>query len=128
MDCFPRHEECRKTNKPAARTKTALVFSGPIPWPWTNISAGATVGDAHLDAPGLGAIRRDLPGETAVAVDALLRRSVEYALAHPEASGGYVRELAQEMDDDVIASHIELYVNKFTVDMGRDGEAADATG
>ena len=46
-------------------------------------------------------------------IDAL-RASVEYAFAHPGASRDYVASLAQEMDPDVTARHIQLYVNDYT--------------
>ena len=41
----------------------------------------------------------------------VLRRSVEYAFAHRTASLDYVREHAQEMSEDVMYKHIDLYVN-----------------
>jgi 1,4-dihydroxy-6-naphthoate synthase len=61
------------------------------------------------------AIRRDLAPRLAASVDAALRASVEYALAHPEASRDYVAAHAQEMDPDVSARHIQLYVNQYTL-------------
>lgn len=60
------------------------------------------------------AIRRDLAPSLAPAVDRALRESVEYAFAHPEASRDYVKSLAQEMDPEVCARHIQLYVNDYT--------------
>lgn len=53
-----------------------------------------------------------------------VRASVEYAWAHPEASRSYIRSHAQEMDDAVTSAHIDLYVNKFTAELGEDGYAA----
>ena len=61
------------------------------------------------------AIRRDLAGSYGPSVDHALRTSVEYAFAHPDASAGYVREHAQELDPKVAAQHIQLYVNDYTV-------------
>jgi 1,4-dihydroxy-6-naphthoate synthase len=61
------------------------------------------------------AIRRDLAPQLAPAVDRALLESVEYAFAHPDASRDYVASLAQEMDPDVCARHIRLYVNDYTV-------------
>lgn len=49
------------------------------------------------------------------------RASVEYAWQHPQQSRTYVMEHAQEMDPDVADSHIDLYVNEFTRDLGEDG-------
>jgi 5,8-dihydroxy-2-naphthoate synthase len=61
------------------------------------------------------AIRRDLAARIGVEVDRALRSSVEYALAHPDASRDYVAAHAQEMDRAVMAKHIALYVNDYTV-------------
>ena len=47
-------------------------------------------------------------------MDGALKASVEYAFAHPDASREYVASLAQEMDPDVTARHIQLYVNEYT--------------
>jgi len=68
--------------------------------------------------------RRALGDETIRRIDDAIRRSVEHAFAEPEASRGYVREHAQEMDDAVAKQHIDLYVNRFSVDLGEEGEAA----
>lgn len=61
------------------------------------------------------AIRRDLAPRLAPAIDHALRDSVEYAFAHPDASQAYVAAHAQEMDPDVTARHIKLYVNDYTL-------------
>ncbi|MEW6321041.1 MAG: 1,4-dihydroxy-6-naphthoate synthase [Acidobacteriota bacterium] len=66
------------------------------------------------------AIRRDLAPALAGAVDAALRASVEHACAHPEASRSYVAAHAQEMDPDVTARHIALYVNDYTRQLDRE--------
>lgn len=57
----------------------------------------------------------------------ILRSSVEYGRRHPEASRYYIKIHAQEMDDDVIAEHIRLYVNEFTLDLGDMGIKAVET-
>ncbi|WP_416148412.1 1,4-dihydroxy-6-naphthoate synthase [Salipaludibacillus sp. HK11] len=53
-----------------------------------------------------------------------VQKSVQYAWEHPDASMGYVMEHAQEMSSDVAKSHIDLYVNEFTGELGEDGFAA----
>ena len=72
------------------------------------------------------AARRDLGDELIGRVDRSLRASVEYAHANPDQVRDYVALHAQEMDPRVMASHIELYVNDYTIDYGSDGEAAIA--
>jgi 1,4-dihydroxy-6-naphthoate synthase len=69
-------------------------------------------------------IRRSLPEDVKARVNRVMRRSVEYAFAHPEASRAYVRAHAQEMDEDVMRRHIELYVNEYSVDLGPEGRRA----
>ncbi len=68
--------------------------------------------------------RRDLGADLITRIDTALRASVEYAHDHPDEVRGYVLEHAQEMDEAVMEAHIQLYVNDYTLDYGRDGEAA----
>jgi 1,4-dihydroxy-6-naphthoate synthase len=78
--------------------------------------------DTGLPIP-LGAIlaRRSLDG---AALGRAARASVEYAWAHPSASGPYVAAHAAEMSSEVQQQHIALYVNEFTRDLGEEGYAA----
>ncbi len=57
-------------------------------------------------------------------VEQLLRQSVEYAFAHPEASRDFIRAHAQELNDAVIDSHIALFVNQYSIDLAAEGVAA----
>ena len=70
------------------------------------------------------AVRRSLPVEIQQRVGRVLTRSVRYAFDHPEASAEYVRQHAQEMDAEVRRKHIALYVNKYTLALGKEGRAA----
>ena len=63
------------------------------------------------------AIRRDLHLALGVDIDRALRASVEYAFANPDASREYVAQHAQEMAPSVVAQHIDLYVNKYTLEL-----------
>jgi 1,4-dihydroxy-6-naphthoate synthase len=69
-------------------------------------------------------ISRLLPDDVKTRVNRVLRRSVEYAFAHREASLPFVRTHAQEMSDDVMYRHIDLYVNEFSIDLGSEGRRA----
>lgn len=71
-------------------------------------------------------IKRSWPIEIQQAMNRVMRRSVEYAFAHPEASRAFVHAHAQEMSEEVMQQHIELYVNQYSVDLGRDGRNAVA--
>ena len=69
-------------------------------------------------------IKRAIPDDVKYAVNRVIRRSVEYAFAHREASLPFVREHAQEMSEDVMYRHIDLYVNEYSVDLGTEGRRA----
>jgi len=69
-------------------------------------------------------VRRDLPTDVQQRVNRIMRRSVEYAFAHRAASLPYVRAHAQEMSEDVMYSHIDLYVNDYSIDLGTEGHRA----
>jgi 1,4-dihydroxy-6-naphthoate synthase len=68
--------------------------------------------------------RRSLGRETIVQIERAICRSVEYAFEHPDASRAYVSAHAQEMDPAVMRAHIDLYVNKFSLWLGSEGEEA----
>ncbi|MFC5712921.1 1,4-dihydroxy-6-naphthoate synthase [Thalassorhabdus alkalitolerans] len=78
--------------------------------------------DTGLPIP-LGAIiaRRSLNVDD---VTKWIRKSVQYAWSNPAESDAYVMEHAQEMSAEVAKQHIDLYVNKFTEDLGEEGYAA----
>jgi 1,4-dihydroxy-6-naphthoate synthase len=69
-------------------------------------------------------INRNLPSEIQLKVDRLIKNSVEYAFANPKSSLDFIREHAQEMDEKVMYKHIELYVNKYTINLGEAGKKA----
>jgi 5,8-dihydroxy-2-naphthoate synthase len=69
-------------------------------------------------------VKRALPDDIKRRVNRVLRRSVEYAFAHRSASLDYVRAHAQEMSDEVMYKHIDLYVNDYSVDLGAEGRRA----
>jgi 1,4-dihydroxy-6-naphthoate synthase len=71
--------------------------------------------------------RRNL-GESAIRrLDATIKESILYARKHPESSKKFIKEHAQELSDEVINSHIDLYVNDFSVELGSEGRRAIET-
>ena len=68
--------------------------------------------------------RASLGPEAIEHVTRSLRASVEHAFAHPDDSREYVLSLAEEMDPEVARSHIELYANEFSRDLGPAGRTA----
>jgi 1,4-dihydroxy-6-naphthoate synthase len=54
-------------------------------------------------------------------VDLLIKESIEYAFKNPDASMDFVKQHAQEMEEEVVVKHIDLYVNEFSVQLGETG-------
>ncbi|KYG34355.1 1,4-dihydroxy-6-naphthoate synthase [Alkalihalobacillus trypoxylicola] len=75
--------------------------------------------DTGLPIP-LGVIiaKRELDGDK---IAKWIQDSVHFAWKHPELSKSYIMEHAQELSEEVAASHIDLYVNQYTADLGNDG-------
>lgn len=69
-------------------------------------------------------VRRELPEEVKHKVNRVMERSVRFAFENPQSSKDFVREHAQEMDEAVMDSHIRLYVNDFTKNLGGAGRTA----
>ena len=69
-------------------------------------------------------IKRNLPDEVKNKVNRVLRKSVEYAFANPKSSLNFVKAHAQEMSEEVMYKHIDLYVNKYSIDLGKEGKRA----
>lgn len=79
----------------------------------------------HLPIP-LGGIvvRRDFDEELKQKIERVMRRSVLHAFSSPSDSREFVKEHAQEMDEAVMKKHIDLYVNDYTIDLGKEGRQA----
>ncbi|WP_113636956.1 menaquinone biosynthesis family protein [Nubsella zeaxanthinifaciens] len=69
-------------------------------------------------------VNRNLPIEVQEKVNRLVRKSVEFAFEHPKSAISFIRQHAQAMEEDVMYKHIELYVNKYSVDLGLEGRKA----
>lgn len=69
-------------------------------------------------------IKTGLPAELKEKVDRLIRKSVEYAFARYPELDNYVKEHAQEMSEEVMRKHIDLYVNNYSIDIGKEGKTA----
>ncbi len=65
--------------------------------------------------------RRDLGAQDLWAIDSCLRESIQWAFVHNDDPMDYVRGHSQELEDDVIRKHIDLYVNSFTLGLAGEG-------
>jgi len=71
------------------------------------------------------AVRKDRPAITFKNdIESVMRNSVEYAFENRGASREFVKSHAQELNDQVIDEHINLYVNHFTISLGDTGREA----
>lgn len=70
------------------------------------------------------AAQRSLGRERASELAALLRASLDWGLANRSATLPVMRRHAQELDDEVLWAHVELYVNEWTRDLGPVGRRA----
>jgi len=67
---------------------------------------------------------RKLPLEVQQKINRVLKKSVEFAFANPKSGLNFIRSHAQEMSEEVMYKHIELYVNQYSVDLGTEGKKA----
>ena len=70
------------------------------------------------------AIKRSIGVETARMAERLIRKSIEFAFTNYPLVTDYVKQHSQEMAEDVMRQHIELYVNDYSLDLGEDGKKA----
>jgi 1,4-dihydroxy-6-naphthoate synthase len=68
--------------------------------------------------------KRSLGRDTLLAVERAVRESLRYARANQAEVLAYCRQHSQEMDEAVMLSHIGLYVNDFSLDLGNEGTPA----
>lgn len=69
-------------------------------------------------------LRRSFDEDLKAKINRILFDSIQYAFAHPDDGMPYIRQHAQEMDEEVMRSHINLYVNEYSKDLGINGKNA----
>ncbi len=65
--------------------------------------------------------KRNLGDDLIKKVDRSIRESIEYAFSNRQETKSYIKKHSQEMEDDVIEQHINLYVNHYSLDIGDTG-------
>lgn len=68
--------------------------------------------------------RKSLGPDVIGRIDKAICSSIEYGHANPSESLEYIKANSQEIDSDVVARHIKLYVNSFSTQLGEEGRAA----
>ncbi len=69
-------------------------------------------------------VKKTMPTQTQQQIEFLIKQSIEFAFAHYPVLNDYIRSHAQEMSEDVMRKHIDLYVNKYSLDLGEEGRDA----
>ena len=70
------------------------------------------------------AINQSVKRSLALRVNELIRKSLEFAFKNYPAIPEYVKQHSQEMSEDVMRQHIDLYVNNYSLDLGDEGRQA----
>lgn len=70
------------------------------------------------------AIKKSIDDSIIQKVNSLIRKSLEFSFASYPLISDYVKRHSQEMSEDVMRQHIDLYVNNFSLDLGVDGKKA----
>ena len=68
--------------------------------------------------------KKSLSIELKKKINNLIRKSILFAIDKTESSKEFIKNNARELDDKVINQHINLYVNKYSIDLGVDGMKA----
>lgn len=85
---------------------------------WENITGNP------IPLGGIG-IRRSVPNEISIKIDALIKESIEFAHKNNYRElDNYVKIHSQEMSEAVMRKHIDLYVNSYSLDLKMEGRAA----
>ncbi len=107
-----------------------IIHEGRFTYPDYNLTSLVDLGqwwEAETGLPiplGAIAVREDIDRETAGKITRIIRSSIEFAQANPDASDSYISRHAQEMGPEVIRQHIALYVNRFSTRLGQEGRQA----
>jgi 1,4-dihydroxy-6-naphthoate synthase len=69
-------------------------------------------------------IKKEIDVSLQQKVDRLIKKSIEFAYSNYPELNDYIRSHSQEMSEDVIRKHIDLYVNNYSIALGEDGKNA----
>ena len=69
-------------------------------------------------------VNRKLDKELQLKINRVMKNSVAYAFENPKSAYPFIKQYAQEMEEEVMYKHIELYVNDFTKYLGEEGKNA----
>ena len=73
------------------------------------------------------AIKQEIKRSTALKVNALIVKSLQHAFAQYPQVSDYVKSHSQSMSEEVMRKHIDLYVNDYSLSLGKVGKKAILT-
>jgi len=69
-------------------------------------------------------MRRSFDKELCTTVDSIIKESIQYSWKNYPVLSDFVIQNSQEMEEDVMRKHINLYVNEYSTDLGEEGRKA----
>lgn len=72
-------------------------------------------------------IKRNIDNAVQKKAEQLIKKSIEYAYSNYPELNDYIRNHSQEMSEEVMRKHIDLYVNNYSLSLGTDGREAVKT-
>ncbi len=106
------------------------IHEGRFTWRESNLGCVADLGtrwesETKCALP-LGGLlgKKQLGTDVLQKINAVIRSSIEYGNEHRPETLLSMRRYAQEFSDQVLMSHVDLYVNDWTIDLGETGRRA----
>ena len=106
------------------------IHEGRFTWQQQGLILVDDLGSLWENATGcplpLGGIlaRRTMGDDVIAKIQATVRDSLDYAMAHRWETEPTMRHYAQELDVQVLWQHVDLYVNDWTLNLGERGQSA----
>ena len=106
------------------------IHEGRFTWQESNLGCIADLGELWEQetncALPLGGLlgSRELGDQVLIEINDCIRKSIEYGNTHRNETLETMRRYAQEFSDETLMSHVDLYVNEWTIDLGETGRQA----
>ncbi len=125
-----RYDEIMPTVASGREEAGLIIHEGRFTYSSYGLTALADLGELWERETGLpiplGGIvaKRSLGNKEIRAIREAISESLRYSQDHFQEAWPYIKEHAQEMEEDVIKNHISLYVNEYTTSLKEEGKEA----
>jgi 1,4-dihydroxy-6-naphthoate synthase len=123
-----------KTVADGAADAGLIIHEGQLTWERDGFHCVVDLGkwwqESHQGLPlplGINAVRRDLGPDICSRIDRVLRRSIDYSMAHRSEAVEYALQWGRGLDMKLADQFIGMYVNEWTRDTGGKGRPAIET-